>query len=273
MALITLREMTIGFRGPPLLDRVSCEIEPGQRIGLLGRNGTGKTTLLRLLSGTIEPDDGQVALARGARASLLPQDVPQGLVGTIAEIVSQVFSDNTDGENNSDHDTADWQHEQMVERILTRMDLDASSPFETLSSGMKRRVLLARALVAEPELLLLDEPTNHLDIDAVEWLEKFLLRWRGTLIFVTHDRAFLRRMANRIIEIDRGQLFDWSCDYDTFLQRKEAALAAEEKQDALFDKKLAQEEVWIRQGIKARRTRNEGRVRALKQMRDVRHER
>ena len=272
MALITLREMTIGFRGPPLLDCVSCEIEPGQRIGLLGRNGTGKTTLLRLLSGTIEPDDGQVALARGARASLLPQDVPQDLVGTVAEVVSQAFSDD-DGNKDGDQDSTTWQNEQMVERILTRMDLDGGSLFETLSSGMKRRVLLARALVAEPELLLLDEPTNHLDIDAVEWLEKFLLRWRGTLIFVTHDRAFLRRMADRIIEIDRGQLFDWSCDYDTFLERKQASLAAEEKQDSLFDKKLAQEEAWIRQGIKARRTRNEGRVRALEKMREVRHKR
>ena len=160
-----------------------------------------------------------------------------------------------------------WQSQQRVDRLLSRMSLDGNLAVSTLSSGMKRRVLLARSLVSEPDVLLLDEPTNHLDIDTIAWLEDFLLRWPATLMFVTHDRAFLRRLATRILEIDRGRLFDWSCDYDTFLVRKEAALAAEEKQNALFDKKLAQEEAWFRQGIKARRTRNEGRVRALKQMR------
>ena len=166
-----------------------------------------------------------------------------------------------------------WQREQAVEQIMARMVLDGASAFEALSAGMKRRVLLARALIGQPDLLLLDEPTNHLDIEAVEWLEEFLGRWRGTLMFVTHDRTFLRRMADRILEIDRGRIFDWSCDYDTFLVRKEEALAAEEKQNALFDKKLAEEEVWIRTGIKARRTRNEGRVRALEAMRRERSQR
>ena len=169
--------------------------------------------------------------------------------------------------------TPSWRREHAVARILSRMELSADVAFAPLSSGMKRRVLLARALVAEPDVLLLDEPTNHLDLDAIEWLETFLGRWGGTLLFVTHDRAFLRRMATRILEIDRGRLFDWSCDYDTFLVRKEDALAAEEKQAALFDKRLAEEEVWIRTGIKARRTRNEGRVRRLESMRRDRADR
>ncbi len=267
MSLITVRELRIGFRWPLLLDGVSCQIEPGQRIGLLGRNGAGKTTLLRILSGEVEPDGGQVMFAPGASVSLLQQDVPQDLTGTIEEVVSQGLPIKAD-----DHDTA-WKAEQRIKRILTEMQLAAEARFETLSSGMKRRVLLARSIVSDPDLLLLDEPTNHLDLAAIEWLEDFLLRWKTTLVFVTHDRMFLRKLATRIFEIDRGRLFDWSCDYDTFLSRKEAALAAEETQNALFDKKLAEEEVWIRTGIKARRTRNEGRVRALERLRLVRSDR
>ncbi len=267
MSLITIRDLRIGFRGPLLLDGVSCQIERGQRIGLLGRNGAGKTTFLRILSGQVEPDGGQVAFAAGATVSLLPQDVPQHLTGTIRAIVSQGVPTVL-----ADHETA-WQAEQRVERILADMQLASGAHFETLSSGMKRRVLLARAIVSDPDVLLLDEPTNHLDLAAIEWLEDFLLRWKTTLIFVTHDRMFLRKLATRILEIDRGRLFDWSCDYDTFLDRKEAALAAEETQNALFDKKLAEEEVWIRTGIKARRTRNEGRVRALERLRQIRSDR
>ena len=267
MSLITVKELRIGFRGPPLLDGVSCQIEPGQRIGLLGRNGAGKTTLLRILSGQVEPDGGQVLFAPGATASLLPQEVPQDVKGSIGEVVAEGLPAGA-----HDHDTA-WRREQRVKRILTEMQLAHDARFETLSSGMKRRVLLARAIVSDPDLLLLDEPTNHLDLTAIEWLEDFLLRWKTTLIFVTHDRMFLRKLATRILEIDRGRLFDWSCDYDTFLSRKEAALAAEESQNALFDKKLAEEEVWIRTGIKARRTRNEGRVRALEKLRLVRSNR
>jgi ATP-binding cassette subfamily F protein uup len=267
MSLITVRELRIGFRGPLLLDGVSCQIEPGQRIGLLGRNGAGKTTFLRILSGEVEPDGGEVSSAPGATVSLLPQEVPEHLTGAIQDVVAQGLPLAAD-----DHDTA-WKVEQRVKRILTEMQLAAEAPFETLSSGMKRRVLLARAIVSGPDLLLLDEPTNHLDLTAIEWLEDFLLRWKTTLIFVTHDRMFLRKLATRIFEIDRGRLFDWSCDYDTFLSRKEAALAAEETQNALFDKKLAEEEVWIRTGIKARRTRNEGRVRALERLRRIRSDR
>jgi ABC transport system ATP-binding/permease protein len=265
--LVQLNEVSISFRGPALLDDVTCQIETGQRIGLLGRNGSGKTTLMRLVAGDIAPDHGARVLAAGAKISLLPQDVPADLAGNIHSVVLHGLS-----AAELDHSHL-WQSEQRVERLLSQMGLDGEVEASTLSSGMKRRVLLARALVAEPDVLLLDEPTNHLDIDAIRWLEDFLLRWPTTLIFVTHDRAFLRRLATRIIELDRGRLFDWSCDYDTFLVRKEAALAAEEKQNALFDKKLAQEEVWLRQGIKARRTRNEGRVKALKKLRVVRSER
>ncbi|MDA1041189.1 MAG: ATP-binding cassette domain-containing protein, partial [Planctomycetota bacterium] len=271
MPLVTLRNLSLRFRGPPLLDDVTCHVETGQRIGLLGRNGAGKTSLMRLVAGVIQPDAGTVDMAPGATVTLLQQDVPQDVAGSVAEIVaSGLPSAAADGNPEA---TPAWEREQAVTQILSRMGLDSTAAFASLSAGMKRRVLLARAVVAEPDLLLLDEPTNHLDIDAVEWLETFLGRWRGTLMFVTHDRTFLRRMASRILEIDRGRIFDWSCDYDTFLVRKEEALAAEEKQNALFDKKLAQEEVWIRTGIKARRTRNEGRVRALEAMRRERSQR
>jgi ATP-binding cassette subfamily F protein uup len=267
MALITLQNVTIHFRGPALLDDVSCQIESGQRIGLLGRNGTGKTTLMRMIRGNLQPDHGAVSVSPGKRVALLPQEVPQDVAGTVSEVITSVPPDGEPA------DQDDWRHQNSAEHLLKRMSLDGDARFETLSSGMKRRVLLARALVSDPDVLLLDEPTNHLDLDAILWLETFLARWKATLMFVTHDRMFLRTLATRILEIDRGRLFDWSCDYDTFLARKEQALVAQEKQDALFDKKLAQEEIWIRQGIKARRTRNEGRVRALKSMRQERNQR
>ena len=282
MALITLRDVSIGFHGPPLLDRVSCQIESNQRIGLLGRNGSGKTTLMRLLCRDIEPDEGQVVVAPGIRVSLLPQEVPDHLRGSVSDVVAQGLSPlaTVNGEERVVHRwTAPGEREQEngrpsldsrnpVEQVLSRMNLPGGESFESLSSGMKRRVLLAQALVSTPDLLLLDEPTNHLDVDAIAWLEQFLLaRWSTTFVFVTHDRMFLRKLAKRILEIDRGRLFDWSCDYGTFLARKEAAVAAEERHDALFDKKLAEEEAWIRRGVKARRTRNEGRVRALEEMR------
>jgi ATP-binding cassette subfamily F protein uup len=268
MTLLTLDRLSLAFRGTALLDEVSKTIQPGQRIGLLGRNGAGKTTLLRLIAGEQEPDDGGCSLAPGAAVAFLPQEVPDDLAGTVLDIIQQplaspVAAGLLEG----------WQAEARSRQLLEQMELAADADVATLSAGRKRRVLLARALVTEPDLLLLDEPTNHLDLTAIEWLEKFLAGWQGTLLFITHDRGFLRRMANRIWELDRGRLFDWDCDYDTFLKRKAAALEAEEKQNALFDKRLAEEEVWIRQGIKARRTRNEGRVRALKQMRDQRRQR
>jgi ATP-binding cassette subfamily F protein uup len=273
MSIVTLRDVHLGFRGPPLLDGVECHVEAGQRIGLLGRNGAGKTSFMRLLCGDLAPDSGEVIFAPGTVVSYLQQDVPQEIVGLVREVVATGWSEAAGARRADDEHDAAWRREHAVAQILSRMELDGERAFESLSSGMKRRVLLARALVAGPDLLLLDEPTNHLDIDAISWLEDFLGRWDGTLLFVTHDRAFLRRLATRILEIDRGRVFDWSCDYDTFLRRKDEALAAEEKQNALFDKRLAEEEVWIRTGIKARRTRNEGRVRALEAMRRERGER
>lgn len=265
MPLATLENLSIRFRGPALLDDVSSVIEPGQRIGLLGRNGAGKTTLLKMLNGDLLPDTGRIIMAPGTRIARLIQDVPADLTGTVTEIVSRGLADLAEEQP--------WEAEHRVETTLAKMELDGSVQFQTLSSGLKRRVLLAAAIATQPQMLLLDEPTNHLDIESILWLEGFLSRWNGTLMFITHDRSFLQKLANRIWEIDRGRLFDWSCDYNTFLKRKEEALDAEEKQNALFDKKLAQEEVWIRQGIKARRTRNEGRVRALKKLREERQER
>ncbi len=264
MSLVVLQEVSIGYRGPLLLDAVDCRIDTKQRIGLLGRNGAGKTTLMRLMVGEETPDSGEVVVDAMTRVALLPQDVPSDLQGSVAEIIRQGLSAD---------DLADWQADQQVEQIASRMNLETGQEFSQLSAGMKRRVLLARAIVSEPDLLLLDEPTNHLDIDSISWLENFLASWPGTILFVTHDRRFLQKLATRILEIEGGRLFDWSCDYETFLKRKEAALAAEEKQNAQFDKKLAQEEVWIRQGIKARRTRNEGRVRALQKLRQERRQR
>jgi len=268
MALVSLRDLGIGFRGPPLMRGVTSQIERGQRIGLLGRNGAGKSTLLRLLCRQIEPDEGEVVLAPGAKVALLPQEVPRGVEGRVFDVILAGLPPADAGDPESG-----WRNEQRTERALSHLEMDGSTPFETLSSGMKRRALLGRALAGDPDLLLLDEPTNHLDIETIDWLEKLLLRWDATLVFVTHDRMFLRRVADRILELDRGGLFDWSCDYETFLKRKQAALAAEAKQNALFDKRLAQEEAWIRQGILARRTRNEGRVRALERMRRERQER
>jgi len=267
MPLVTVSDLSVGFRGPPLLENVSCQIDAGQRIALLGRNGAGKTTFMRLLSGQLSADHGQVAFAPGIKVALLPQDVPQDLTGTVHEVVAAGL-----GDDRHDHDVA-WKAEERLERILEDMKLPVDVDFTALSAGMKRRVLLARALVAAPDLLLLDEPTNHLDVDSITWLEEALRQTTAALLFVTHDRMFMRRLATRILEIDRGRLFDWSCDYDTFLARKEDLLAAEEKQNALFDKRLAEEEVWIRTGIKARRTRNEGRVRALEAMRLARSQR
>ncbi len=264
MALFSLRSVSLSFGGPRLLDQVDWQVERGERVCLLGRNGEGKSTLLRLIRGELEPDDGQVIRQQGLHVARLPQEVPEERGLTVANVVAEGLPESLDH-----HDADDYR----VATILSRMTLDPGAFFENLSSGMKRRVLLAQSLVAEPDVLLLDEPTNHLDIDAIRWLEDFLLRYGGTLIFVTHDRAFLGRLATRIVELDRGNLYDFAGDYATFVKRKEDVLAAEERQNELFDKRLAQEEVWIRKGIEARRTRNEGRVRALKAMRDAHRKR
>jgi ABC transport system ATP-binding/permease protein len=270
MALVSLQDVSLGFGGPLLLEDVNMQIEHNEMVGLLGRNGMGKSTLLKLIYGDVAPEVGTIARQQNLRMAYLPQEVPQGLAGITARIVEGGLEDLSSTETDLD---ALWQQQIRVDNIISRMDLDRKAPFENLSAGMKRRVMLARGLVRAPELLLLDEPTNHLDIDSINWLENFLSGWAGTLLFVTHDREFLQKLATRIIELDRGRLFDWACNYPTFLQRKEALLSAEQQQNALFDKKLAQEEQWIRRGIEARRTRNEGRVRALKRLREVRRER
>jgi len=272
MPLITVSDLSIRFRGPPLLDGVNCLIDSGERIGLLGRNGAGKTTLMKILAGQVEPDNGRAQIASGGKVALLPQDVPRDLTGSVRDVVIGGVQ-RSDTQDVADLAESDWESEHKVDQILSRMELDPAALVQSMSSGMKRRVLLAKALVDSPDVLLLDEPTNHLDIDAIRWLEDFLVRWPATLLFITHDRQFLRKLSTRILEIDGGRLFDWTCDYDTFLRRKEEALAAEDKQNALFDKRLAEEEVWIRQGIKARRVRNEGRVRRLEEMRRSRTER
>lgn len=266
MLLINLNNVTVGFGGPPVLDEVNVQIHEGEKVCLIGRNGTGKTTLMRLINGDIEPDDGVVARQQGTTTAMLTQEVPSGFSGNVFEVVMDGFEDNLSEEFKD-------QHQRQTETIITRMNLDPEEMFETLSTGMKRRVLMARALVSEPDILLLDEPTNHLDIDAITGLEDFLFKLKTTILFVTHDRMLVRKLATRIIELDRGSLTRWEYGYDMYLERKEAALEVEQRQWRVFDKKLAQEEEWIRQGIKARRTRNEGRVNALLKMREERRQR
>jgi ABC transport system ATP-binding/permease protein len=261
MALLSLQDVSIRFGGDPLLDHMDLHVESGDRACLVGRNGAGKSTLLKILSGDIEPDGGEVLRAPGTRVSYLPQDVPSDLSGSVRKIVESGMPSHAA----LDH----WEHEGAAEQAMSRLDVDPESQFETLSGGLKRRVLLARALVCEPDVLLLDEPTNHLDIASIEWLEGFLRRQVTTFLFVTHDRAFLRKLASRIIDLDRGTLAGWNCDYDTFLKRKQQLLDDEAAEWQKRGKRLTQEEAWIRQGIKARRTRNEGRVRALKAMRET----
>jgi ATP-binding cassette subfamily F protein uup len=292
MALINLRNISLAFGGPPLLEDISLRIEKGERICLLGRNGTGKSTLLKVIAGEVQVDAGIIDREQGLRVARLEQDVPRNLDGTIYEATAQGLAETGEllsryhdltrrtehGEGGLDGQLAEvhqqlenrdgWSHQQRIEQVLSRLKLPADLQLSSLSGGVMRRVLLARALAVDPDILLLDEPTNHLDIEAINWLEDFLLRQNLTLVFVTHDRAFLRNLASRIVEIDRGRLFDFACDYDTFLQRKDELLHAEAREQARFDKKMAEEEVWIRKGIKARRTRNEGRVRALKKMRE-----
>jgi ATP-binding cassette subfamily F protein uup len=260
MALISLQNIHIAFGGPKLLDGVTLQVEPAERICLIGRNGEGKSTLLKLVDGSLDPDDGTIIRQSGVTVARLQQTVPQDITGTVFDLVSK-----------------DWNHEHAldhpVEKVISLMNLDPEQPFADLSGGMRRRALLAKALVNDPDVLILDEPTNHLDIDSIQWLENFLLRWRGTVLFVTHDRMFLQKLATRIVELDRGKMTSWECDYPTYLKRRQELMDAEEGQWAEFDRKLAQEEVWIRKGIKARRTRNEGRVRELEKMRAERSQR
>ncbi len=257
MPLITLNKIFLTFGDPPLLDGVDLQIKPGERLCLLGRNGTGKSTLMKIMVGKVTPDRGEIIRQKHLRIVLLGQDIPEGLTGTVHEVASEYVPSVQAGP-------------PVVDTVLSRMKLESDRLFETLSVGLKRRTLLAQALAAQPDVLLLDEPTNHLDIEAITWLESFLLKQRGSLLFVTHDRLLTQRLATRILNIDQGRLTSWDCDYPTYLQRREAQLEAEAGEQKAFDRKLDGEEVWIRQGIRARRTRNEGRVRALERMRKER---
>ena len=290
--LLTLDRVSLAFGHLPLLDDVSAQVEPRERVCVLGRNGSGKSTLLRVLSGEQRPDGGTVWRQPNLRTARLDQDVPLAEHLPVFDVVAQGLGDLSDlvqayhhaavavaeaatapaldrlGRLQHDLEERDgWRLEQRVEMVLSRLSLPADTIVDTLSGGWRRRVLLARALVAQPDLLLLDEPTNHLDIDAITWLEDFLADYPGSIMFVTHDRAFLQRLATRIVELDRGRLTSWPGDYATFVRKKDEWLANEAVVQEKFDKKLAEEEVWVRQGIKARRTRNEGRVRALEAMR------
>ncbi len=294
MALISIQEVSLAFGGPLLFEDLSLQIEAGERIALLGRNGVGKTTLMKTIAGNVQVDKGLVIFQKGIHVAHLPQEVPNGITGKVFDIVlsglgarakllhdfhevshrletehTQALMDQLDKLQAEITHADAWDLNNEVEEVIAHMKLDSESLFETLSGGQKRRALLARALVLKPDVLLLDEPTNHLDIDSINWLEEFLKTYPGTIFFVTHDRMFMTHLATRIVELDRGKTFNWSCDYMTFLERKAAALEVEAAQRIEFDKKLAEEEVWIRKGVKARRTRNEGRVKALERMREA----
>lgn len=300
MAILSLNNVSFTYSHPTLLDSVTLHIDRGQRIGLVGRNGAGKSTLLKILNGELQPDDGSIEVDAEIVIAKLAQEVDATDDATAFQVAARAFGSN----GNAVHDyrkfnlvmqqgtdlaaedaktyelaseqLADaelWDAGDRLEGLLAEMQLPPDAPFNDLSAGMKRRVLLAQAMIRQPDILLLDEPTNHLDIDSIIWLQGYLKRFAGTLVFVTHDRVFLQDNADRIVEVDRGRLFDWTCDYATFLKRRDDMLAAEEVAEGHFDRKLAEEEKWIRQGIKARRTRNEGRVRALKKMRTERQER
>jgi ATP-binding cassette subfamily F protein uup len=296
--LLRLDRVSLAYGSRPLLAEASLQVEAGERVCVVGRNGEGKSSLLRLFTGAMLPDAGTVWVRPGARVAMLVQDVGAIATGTVAEVVtgglpeigrlraafeaaSAAFARQPDAATAREiarlqHEldaAGGWQAEQRVATIMTRLGLDAAQAFESLSGGWQRRVLLARALVSEPDVLLLDEPTNHLDIEAIEWLEGVMREYRGALLFVSHDRRFVNALATRVVELDRGVLSSWPGDYDAYRRRKAEQLAAEAQQRALFDRKLAQEEVWIRKGVEARRTRNEGRVRALMAMREQRRAR
>jgi len=298
MSLIRCEKLSLAYGHVPLLEAVDLQIDAGERVCLVGRNGTGKSTLMHVLRGEITADEGTVWRRPGLRLAYLAQSLPEGEHRSVFEIVADgleglgslmidyhhaVQAVSTDPSETAlaalaaaqqalDVNDA-WRIEQRVEEVITRLGLPADTSLDSLSGGFRRRVLLAQALVTEPDLLLLDEPTNHLDIEGIQWLEEFLRGWHGSLLFITHDRAFLQNLATRIVELDRGRLTSWPGDYRNYLQRREERLAIEAEHNDKFDKKLAQEEVWIRQGIKARRTRNEGRVRKLRSLREERQQR
>ncbi|OMH38731.1 ATP-binding cassette domain-containing protein [Motiliproteus sp. MSK22-1] len=295
MALLRLDQVSLAFGDHPLLDKADWVVHASERIALIGRNGAGKSTLLKLITGINKPDSGELWRQQGLKIGVLEQDLPDADNKTVYDVVASGLGDTqlmleeyhrlSSSDDHAENinkleqlqqkiEAVDgWHLDQRVERVLTRLRLPANEKMESLSGGWRRRVALGRALVSEPDILLLDEPTNHLDITTIRWLEQQLLDYSGTLIFITHDRSFLQRLATRIVELDRGRLVAWDGNYESFLEYRERMFADEERQNALFDKRLAQEEVWIRQGIKARRTRNEGRVRALKALRMERAQR
>ena len=292
MAFISMHGISLSFGGVQLFDGIDLTVERRERIGLVGRNGSGKSTLLRLIEGSLKPDSGAASVLKGAHIAYLSQQVPHDIPGTAFDVVASGIRQYADlvtkqrfaGLLNEDttpmaekldrtHHTLEMEGGWYLSKMLSQLGVDAGRAFNSLSAGLKRQVLLKRALAGEPEILLLDEPTNHMDIDSIKELEKMMVRFAGALIFVTHDRMFLQRIATRIVEIDRGRLFDQACDYETFLVRRSVDRETEETQNALFDKKLQQEEHWVRGGIKARRTRNEGRVRELERMREIRRSR
>lgn len=296
MNLLLFRNISLSFGGPSLLNGVTGTIQSNERIALVGRNGAGKSTLLKVLGGVIGADSGDIERAQGLKIAYLPQEVPPDTHGTVFDVAAHGLGEVGDllarfeqvseiagesdaamaelGKIQSKLEALDaWNYKQKVDQTLSRLSLDPHAQFAGLSGGLKRRVLLAQSLVNEPQILMLDEPTNHLDIESITWLEDFLLSFKGSIIFITHDRTFLQKLATKIIELDRGTLREFPCSYEEYLERKTAQLDAEEQQNDLFDKKLAQEEVWIRKGIKARRTRNEGRVRALVELRKERSQR
>ncbi len=298
MALVSLQGVKISFGGLPVLESINLSIDRGERVCLVGRNGTGKSTLMGLIAREVKPDEGRIVFQQGVKITGLAQEVPSGLCGTVYDVVAGAFGEqgrllaeyhDLGGRLGRDRSgklmtsfenvqhrlemAGGWGIEPRIETMLSRLELSADTEFSKLSGGRKRLVLLARALVSEPDLLLLDEPTNHLDIDTIAWLEEFLVSFGGTLLFVTHDRMLIRKLATRIVDLDRGRLTNWPGNYQTYQELKEAAVTEEAVENAKFDKKLAAEEAWIRQGVKARRTRNEGRVRALQKMRGTRAER
>lgn len=297
MAILNLRDIRIGFGSPMLIEGAGLQLEKGERVCLVGRNGAGKSTLMKVISGQVEPDGGSVTFSPGVRTAMLQQDVPTGLTGRVFDVITGGLGEagslmhryhgalkglehGREGaleELERAHQELErvggWNATQRVEEIISRLALPADAEFSGLSGGYKRRVLLGMALASAPDLLLLDEPTNHLDIESIGWLEEFLLSFGGTLLFVTHDRMLMQRLATRIVELDRGALLNWQCGYKEYVERRDALLENEARVNALFDKKLAEEEAWLRQGVKARRTRNEGRVRALLDMRKERGER
>jgi ATP-binding cassette subfamily F protein uup len=265
MAFIDLQGVSLAFGSTSLFEDIRLTVESGEKVALVGRNGSGKSTLLKLIAGILRPDTGTIAIQKGIHIAHLDQMVPEDMPGTVLEVVKGDLNRTQDGQQSA--------FNRRTEKVISQLGLDPHWINNALSAGMKRKVLMAKALAAEPDVLLLDEPTNHMDIDSIKRLEDMLIKFTGALIFVTHDRMFLQRIATRIVEIDRCKLFDQSCDYETFLARRAAAREVEETQNALFDKKLRKEEQWIRTGVRARRTRNEGRVRELQKLRAIRRDR